>query len=590
AAAHRQGVLHRDLKPANAILSESGEVKLLDFGLAKLLPQIPLPPEALSSHAAMGTASGTEPDASDESTVAPPASHDRFVPSWDPDIQTVLPPAGARARRFQGGNTLPDATLSWGPEDQEAQPLLPASRPLPSVTRAGAVMGTPAYMSPEAWRGEPATPRSDVYSLGALLYELSTGAPPHEGNWPDATTEVAPATDPSVLATAAPGLDPRFAAIIDRCLRRNPSERFASGDEVLEAIEALAAEDAIAISMPVQAPPMRPVAHPRGVVLVGGMLALASAIFAYTRLHDAPPPPSIAPGSPVNARIDAPAHPPGRPAPAVGARASGAAPGPCPAGMVSVPAGSFLMGSSEGEGNADEQPRHPVTLPAYCIDRTEVTVATYAACMAAGACRPASQTVHWTNYSSEDVKHFSQWCNGMDRPDHPINCVDWEQAAAYCAWQGNRLPSEAEWEYAARGGDGRRYPWGTEAPGATRLNARGREYEAIKQPDEALTVLMYGQDDGWVTTAPVGRYPAGASPFGVLDMAGNVWEWTASWYGSYSSLAETNPQGPRTGTSRVSRGGGWATFAPDKVRTPVRRWLTPATRDCDLGFRCARDP
>jgi len=236
-----------------------------------------------------------------------------------------------------------------------------------------------------------------------------------------------------------------------------------------------------------------------------------------------------------------------------------------------------------------------VTLPAYRIDRTEVTVAAYAVCVAAGGCGAATATVNWTKYFPEQVRYFSKFCNGTDRPDHPINCVDWNQAAAYCRWSGKRLPTEAEWEYAARGSDGRVYPWGPQPPDARHLNADGLELAARAKhalPPGFSGMFtdppMYDGNDGWETTAPVGSYPEGASPFGVLDMAGNVWEWTSGWYGAYSPRVEDDPQGPETGTSRVARGGGWASFDSYKVAVAHRLWLTPITRDCDLGFRCAR--
>jgi formylglycine-generating enzyme required for sulfatase activity len=193
--------------------------------------------------------------------------------------------------------------------------------------------------------------------------------------------------------------------------------------------------------------------------------------------------------------------------------------------------------------------------------------------------------VNSTNYSAEQIKRYSRWCNGTDRPAHPINCVDWDQAMAYCRWKGKRLPTEAEWEYAARGNDGRIFPWGNEAPSAKRLNVCGSECAAMaKRELSAEWPAYYNDDDGWAATAPVGSYPEGASPFGALDMAGNVAEWTADWYGVYSTKAETNPQGPRTGTSRVSRGGGW--LGP--ARATDREWPDPAVRAMDRGFRCAR--
>jgi formylglycine-generating enzyme required for sulfatase activity len=258
--------------------------------------------------------------------------------------------------------------------------------------------------------------------------------------------------------------------------------------------------------------------------------------------------------------------------------------------MVPVPAATFWMGSPEGEGDTDEQPRHEVTLSGYCIDRTEVTVVAYAECAAAGGCSAAPLTTNSTNFSLDQVKRFSRWCNGNDRPDHPINCIDWDHAAAYCRWTGKRLPTEAEWEYAARGNDGRVYPWGNEAPGVTRLNACGGECVVMKEREILALEAMYdGYDgnDGWETTAPVGSYPEGRSAFGALDMAGNVREWTADWYGVYSKLAKPNPQGPSSGTSRVSRGGSWVIGDTNQVRAVDRHWPDPMFRAIDLGFRCA---
>jgi formylglycine-generating enzyme required for sulfatase activity/serine/threonine protein kinase len=526
AAAHHQGVLHRDLKPANAILSETSEVKLLDFGLAKLLPHVAPPdPDA-------------PPDREAAASDGPRApGHPRREPRpslGDRPTRTVEPSAGAPA-------SVPGSGIA-----------------LPSVTTTGAVMGTPAYMPPEAWRGEPATPRSDVYSLGAMLYELAADAPPHSGDSPERIRHAVLAGEAPPLASAVPWIDPRFAAAVDRCLRRDPGERFASGDAVRVALEAVAGDKPAAIryARPSRARRLR---RPRPAVLTGAALVLALTAYNHFGEEDSPP--------------------------AIGSAASS-----CPAGMVPVPAGTFEMGSPEGEGDPDEHPQHAVTLSAYCIDKTEVTVVAYAACVAVAGCSAAPLTVHWTDYSAEMAKRNNRWCNGKDRPDHPINCVDWEQAAAYCRWKGERLPTEAEWEYVARGGDDRVHAWGNEPPSARRLNVCGSECLAAYQRN-AIQVhgrSMHDGNDGWETTAPVGSYPEGASPFGALDMAGNVWEWTADWYGAYAKRAETDPRGPAAGTSRVSRGGGWATIDPNKARTADRAWLTPTTRDVDLGFRCAR--
>jgi formylglycine-generating enzyme required for sulfatase activity len=240
--------------------------------------------------------------------------------------------------------------------------------------------------------------------------------------------------------------------------------------------------------------------------------------------------------------------------------------------MVHVPAGTFTMGGLDD----DQRPPHRVTLSAFCIDRTEVTVKSYAACVAAKTCVAPHVEV-------------SPFCNRDDRPDHPINCIDWSQAVAYCTWTGARLPTEAEWEGAARGTDGRLYPWGNEDPSAKRVNACGRECVAFgKRVLKREWPAMYDGDDGWETTAPVGSFPAGASPFGALDMAGNVWEWTADWRGDYAAAPSTNPRGPTTGTARINRGGGWHGHLAGDVRAVVRSADAPALRSNSIGFRCAR--
>ncbi|HEY0478957.1 MAG TPA: formylglycine-generating enzyme family protein [Kofleriaceae bacterium] len=247
----------------------------------------------------------------------------------------------------------------------------------------------------------------------------------------------------------------------------------------------------------------------------------------------------------------------------------------CGDGMVRVPGGTFAMGSPDGIGDDDEHPRHQVTVSAFCIDRTEVTVKAYEACVAAKRC-------------TAPHREISPYCNHPDRGDHPVNCVDWSQAVVYCRSLGKRLPTEAEWEYAARGSDGRLYPWGNAPPSATRLNACGRECVAWgKRVLGREWPPMYDADDGWVTTAPVGSFPTGASPFGALDMAGNVWEWTADWRGSYPGSAATDPRGPTTGSGRSNRGNGWHAHLAVDVRAAVRSSDDPAVSTNSTGLRCA---
>ena len=262
----------------------------------------------------------------------------------------------------------------------------------------------------------------------------------------------------------------------------------------------------------------------------------------------------------------------------------------CPADMVRVPAGKFQMGSPNGVGDENERPQHEVTLAGYCIDKLEVTVKQYAACAAAKVCPAALRTVHPPVYSDLSERS-SLICNSDERPDHPINCVDWTQAVAYCKWAGKRLPTEAVWEYAARGPDARIYPWGNDPPSVRHLNACDTECVTMWARIWGLggsKEKMFDVSDGWEATAPVGSFPAGASPFGVLDMAGNLAEWTADWYAGYSAAATTNPRGVQVGSNRVFRGGSWISSKADESRAAFRFNREPDFRFSWLGFRCAR--
>ncbi len=249
--------------------------------------------------------------------------------------------------------------------------------------------------------------------------------------------------------------------------------------------------------------------------------------------------------------------------------------------MVHAPAGEFQMGSDDAEvdlalemcntyyGDCErewfevEQPVHPVTLNGFWIDRTEVTIAQYRKCVESGGCEPLMGV---------DLSD-----RAMD--DHPAFYVTWTQADAYCEWAGARLPTEAEWEYASRGPEGRRYPWGDEFDG-TRLNSCDA---SCPNPwaDGAF-------DDGHSDIAPVGSYPDGASWCGALDMAGNVMEWMADRYGDYPSGRQLNPTGPPTGRLYVLRGD-----AADGTRSVARSTARHGERPDRLykyfGFRCVRD-
>jgi formylglycine-generating enzyme required for sulfatase activity len=206
--------------------------------------------------------------------------------------------------------------------------------------------------------------------------------------------------------------------------------------------------------------------------------------------------------------------------------------------MVYVPAGEFTMGSLPGEGEGDEMPQHTVFLDAFWIDRTET---------------------------------------GGERPTVRLS---WNEAQDYCNSVGGRLPTEAEWEKAARGTDGREYPWGNDIPDNTKANycEEGEDCGIEKRPDGLLVYKEQG---------PVGLFPAGASPYGALDMAGNVWEWVADWYDPsyYTSSPSENPSGPDNGDNKVLKGGSFNNSAWE-IRSANRHSALPKDGDKSIGFRC----
>jgi formylglycine-generating enzyme required for sulfatase activity len=228
---------------------------------------------------------------------------------------------------------------------------------------------------------------------------------------------------------------------------------------------------------------------------------------------------------------------------------------PEPATMARIPEATYRMGSDAGE--PDERPVHVVHVAAFQMDVTEVTVQAYAACVRAGACRPAPTAIQFPGVTSADEREFADECNDdrADRQSHPVNCVDWASADAYCRWAGKRLPTEEEWEYAACGGDCTK-----------EIGGRG-----------GVAGLLHVER--WPYTTRVAATSPGV--FGLFDMAGNVWEWTASAYCPYDH--------PACGDARrVVRGGSWAMEDYLRVRLTDRSPEDPTNRNTNLGFRCAR--
>jgi formylglycine-generating enzyme required for sulfatase activity len=240
--------------------------------------------------------------------------------------------------------------------------------------------------------------------------------------------------------------------------------------------------------------------------------------------------------------------------------------------MVYVPAGEFEMGISNEQGFTlrevhdewsikDEQPLHTIYLDAYRIDRTEVTNEQYAQCVADGVCSAPFTNKSWTR---------DEYYGSTAYDNYPIIYVNWAMADAYCKWAGKRLPTEAEWEKAARGTDGRTFPWG-----------------------EGISCEMANYGDCVGDTTMVGSYPGGASPYGVLDMTGNVKEWVADWYDSdyYQNSQSKNPVGPEieNGAYRSQRGGSFWDIESD-VRPANRDHYFLDSPSWDFGFRCAATP
>ncbi|MBI4956622.1 MAG: SUMF1/EgtB/PvdO family nonheme iron enzyme [Myxococcales bacterium] len=576
-AAHRSGIVHRDLKLENVFRAvprgKSGEfrIKVLDFGIAKLLTEV------------QQTAARTQRPLGTPLYMAPEQAN--------PKLGAVGPAAdvwalGLIAFRLLTGKHFwlaaydPEGSLGMLvaetcyealPRASERATALGAPGPLPpgfDAWMAGALARDPKarYADASLAFGALEPVLVDATGLGATL--PASGPPMASG--PRGSTEAAMAP----AASGADGADAHAPTLLDRGARlaveRAPASRRRLAAAAVASLVALAA-----------------------VAWLGWRAAGSSASAPLAPGTDAPTTASGASSS------DAPAG--GASSAATPSSAAPPPPPPCPGGMVLVPAGTFRMGSEVGQGGRDEHPARDVRLSAYCIDRTEVTVAAYRACTleerAGVRCAPAPTTASWAGVPAGEVAFYGRFCNG-DRRDldaHPVNCVDWAQADAFCRSLAGRLPTEAEWERAARGDDARPYPWGREDPSPDRLNVCGTECrEATARPGMPGLGAAYERADAFATTAPVGQFLAGASPAGVLDLAGNVMEWTADWYAPYDPATTVDPvrsdrpagNAPR----RVARGGGWDAGALAEARAARRGPYPSELRFPHLGFRCVATP
>ncbi|MCI0663160.1 MAG: bifunctional serine/threonine-protein kinase/formylglycine-generating enzyme family protein [Acidobacteria bacterium] len=567
-AGHRNGIIHRDIKPDNIILLDSHDgvdhIKLLDFGIAKL--------------------------------------------------------------REKGLDT---ASLEQ------------------RLTNLGTVIGTPHYMSPEQCQGEDADPRSDIYSLGIVLYELLTGVAPFIAKTPTGIAIKHVTEAPRPLRELNPNITPSIEKAVLSALEKNPNARPQTALELARMFEAALNVELETAQLPAAGQRIQAVEMKFGDSAETEFLPSGSIPEKTRQLENKPisyeTSISISPGSvpehpaqtdPISSVKTArqkgktkamKGEPPAtevisRPVPGrgfndylsmihpalrkpqvqmfaaigvsllvvvvalalwltsspsttesvstgAGTASSGEQPSPgseinAPKGMVYIPGGVLKMGRDEG-GEENERPAHIVRINAFYLDRSEVTNEEY------------RQFIEATGYSAPPTWQNGRYPEGSDK--NPVNDVTWEDASIYAKWASKRLPTEEEWEYAARGSEGRIYPWGNGwKAGAANVLASAGEKKQIM---------------------PVGQFPGGASPFGVLDLSGNLWEWTSSDYKEYpGGVKILIPDG--YSNLKVIRGGSFESTGKNATATLRSGW--PATRInwpgdgtepiySGTGFRCAQD-
>lgn len=536
--AHQRGVIHRDIKPSNILFDSEDQPVLTDFGIAKILE----------------------------------------------------------------GN---DVTL----------------------TGTGLGVGTPEYMAPEQWQGK-ATPATDQYALGVVLYELITGQKPYTADTPAAVALMQMSEPLRSPRTLAPSIPEALEKLLYKAMARDPQDRYEDMHALRKALENVSTGEPITktpLSSISDQPELKakPVFEPKpdlkpelklepdplrhqaplrsfdsegetrdmldtgtGVravhangsiekkrgkanwVLWGGvglvmLIALTVGMVLLIRNLVTGLAAREGTASEMNLAVEELVVTMFESTLGIDSTMVNPVDG---AEMVYVPAGEFLMGSEDDDAENDESPEHTVYLDAYWIYQTEVTNAQYRQCVDEGEC---------------DVPSVVDQFNNPDFDDHPVVYVSWFDADTYCQWVGGRLPTEAEWEKAARGTDGRKFPWGD-----TGVTGEKANYCDVNCEYEWLDT---SQDDGYKRTAPVGSYPNGASPYGALDMAGNVMEWVGDWYDGdyYGQSPSTNPQGPDSGEYRMLRGGSW--FSNEwLLRASNRYGFVPGSGAS--GFRCFRSP
>jgi eukaryotic-like serine/threonine-protein kinase len=439
------------------------------------------------------------------------------------------------------------------------------------LTGTGLSVGTPEYMAPELGMGEQSDHRGDIYALGVVFYEMLTGRKPYRADTPMAVLHKQmsePLPRPSQLVSKIPA---SAEAVAIKALAKDPRQRYQHMDDFAVALERLVQLDGRKARTLFLNP--KTIFTVLGIALVIVLLGLLT----FRRLNIVPLSgtqnnllPTAA--NPLLQSSKTPVsftetQPPAQSPTATKPKTSTITKSPAPAigptqisqldGMIMlyIPSGEFTMGSDQGW--PEQKPVHMVKLDEFWIDQTEVTNGMYALCVKSGKCRSPKQI---------NSNMRPSYYNDLTYDPYPVIFVTWTDANNYCKWAGKRLPSEAEWEKAARGTDGRVYPWGNITPNKSLAN--------------------FNMDIG--DTQPVGSYPKGQSPYGALDMAGNVQEWVNDWYGPtyYVSSPKENPPGPANGNFRMLRGGSWF-YNEFYNRSAYRNSLVPNGSAYDVGFRCA---
>ncbi len=452
------------------------------------------------------------------------------------------------------------------------------------------------YGAPEQQAQGDVGPAADVYSLGATLYTLLTGKVP-----PNALSRETGLSDLTPAREVNPDIEPYLSIVAGRAMSLRGDTRYDTADAFGRALERPAGRPVPIVSPMRRAgpelSPAAPAAAPRltprtrrrlerrSLVGLSGLLIIVLAVIAFFALSNfqpgnevqGPEATTTLQSAVIAALTQLAPTPSATPEPTT-------PPTPTPqpfitetdSRMIFIPGGTFSIGDDTSEQN-DEKPARVVQVDSFYIDETEVTNAAYAQCVGAGVC-PRPDRAGATYYNS----YFGD--PAFD--DYPVINVSWYDADAFCRWRGARLPTEAEWEFAASfdpvEGVKYRYPWGDSFDG-NRLNF----CDANCQRDDNGAEW----DDGYRDTAPAGSYPDGRSALGIYDMLGNVMEWVGDWYDfrAYQDIADTNPRGPVEGEFKSLRGGSWLT-PPDDLGNVARDNFDPTVSQANLGFRCAMPP